>query len=69
LDYGVGLVRLVVWDDGIGLPADHGANDGKDDRPGFGLVGMQERATLLGGDMNVSSVPDEGTRIEVTVPG
>lgn len=69
LDYGVGLVRLVVWDDGIGLPADHGTNGSDDDRPGFGLVGMRERVTLLGGEMNVSSVPGEGTRIEVTVPG
>jgi len=68
LDYGMAHTRLVVWDDGVGLPADHEAGQEGDGR-GFGLVGMEERAVLLGGEMKVNSAPDEGTRIEVIVPG
>ena len=50
---------LVVLDDGIGI-----------DRtpPGLGMIGMRERATILGGTLNVSSRETGGTRIEVRVP-
>jgi signal transduction histidine kinase len=30
---------------------------------------MKERASLLGGELRVSSVRDEGTQVEVIVPG
>jgi len=60
-------VRLVVQDDGVGLlPANLSAPPNGDG--GFGLIGMQERASLLGGEMRVSSVPAEGTQVEVIVP-
>jgi two-component system NarL family sensor kinase len=60
-------VRLVVQDDGVGLlPAN--LSTPTDGDGGFGLIGMQERASLLGGEMHVSSVPDEGTQVEVIVP-
>jgi signal transduction histidine kinase len=68
LDYGAQHVRLVIWDDGVGLPTDSSATIGEDGH-GFGLIGMQERAALLGGQMRVTSTPSEGTRIEVIVPG
>ena len=35
---------------------------------GFGLLGMRERAELVGGRVRVDSRPGEGTRITVTVP-
>lgn len=35
---------------------------------GLGLVGMQERATMIGGRLTIDSAPGEGTRIRVTVP-
>ena len=55
-------VRLTVEDDGRGfdpsrVPGDH-----------HGLVGMRERAQMLGGTLEVRSVPGEGTRVEATVP-
>jgi signal transduction histidine kinase len=34
----------------------------------FGLIGMRERASQLGGQFTVSSAPGNGTRIRVTVP-
>ncbi|HKH25175.1 MAG TPA: hypothetical protein VKA42_06910, partial [Acidimicrobiales bacterium] len=36
-------VRLTVWDDGDARPVADGSS------PGFGLLGMAERARLLGG--------------------
>ena len=32
----------------------------------FGLVGMQERAVAIGGDLSISSRPGAGTRVTVT---
>jgi two-component system NarL family sensor kinase len=55
-------VELSIADDGVGfdvrsIPADR-----------FGLVGMSERARLLGGALAVSSEPGHGTTIVVEVP-
>ena len=35
---------------------------------GSGIAGMRERALLVGGDMQVESRPDSGTRVRLTVP-
>ena len=56
------VVRLSVEDDGQGFDADN-QFAGR-----YGLVGMNERAKLLGGVFCVRSAPGEGTRIEVSVP-
>lgn len=53
--------RLTVQDDGKGFP--EGTSSGR-----FGLVGMQERARLLGGSFQVESSPGAGTRITAEVP-
>ena len=55
-------VRLVVEDDGRGFDASE-VPDGH-----HGLVGMRERAELLGGTFEVVSVPGAGTRVEAAVP-
>lgn len=34
----------------------------------FGLVGMRERALMLGGEIAIDSVPEGGTTIRVTIP-
>lgn len=58
-----GLV-LRVHDDGCGFDV-----DGVTPQPGhLGLASMRERAAGIGGDLQVTSVPGEGTRIEVRVP-
>jgi signal transduction histidine kinase len=59
--YGESGARLVVTDDGRGLPG-QAASDG------FGLRGMRERIELLGGHTDVASRPGAGTVITVTVP-
>ena len=37
-------------------------------RRGLGLIAMRERAALLGGTLDVTSVPDGGTRVRLIVP-
>ncbi len=54
--------ELVVEDDGRGFEP-YSAIKGR-----HGLIGMNERAKLLGGWLRVRSAPGEGTRLEVHVP-
>jgi signal transduction histidine kinase len=57
-----GGVRLVVQDDGKGFdPAAAGR--------GLGLVSMRERADSVGGRLTVTTQADQGTVIELEVPG
>ena len=39
-----------------------------DQRRGWGILGMRERASLLGGTFQITSEPASGTRLKVTVP-
>lgn len=55
-------VRLAVRDDGRGFePAE--ASAGR-----FGLIGMSERARLLGGALRIDSALGDGARLDVTLP-
>ncbi len=59
-------VILIVEDDGRGFdPAEksHGESS-----KGLGLVGMQERAALVGGEVEIESAPGSGTTIYVRIP-
>jgi two-component system, NarL family, sensor histidine kinase UhpB len=54
-------VTLIVEDDGVGFDTSHENGDGE----GFGLVGMQERATLVGATVQIESAVGSGTTILV----
>lgn len=54
-------VRLRVSDDGRTEP-------GPAPRPGFGLLGMAERAQLLGGSLSAGPGPDGGWLVEAVLP-
>ena len=62
------LVKLCIEDDGVGIKAQK-PNPG---RRSFGLAGMRERITTLGGTLKVGAATrngtSAGTRIEVVVP-
>ena len=34
----------------------------------FGLLGMRERATMLGGTLNIEKLPEGGTGISIKIP-
>lgn len=58
-----GEVTLTVEDDGMGFnTAD------ENQRNGIGLVGMQERFEMLGGELGIESQPGQGTCLVATVP-
>jgi len=64
LRFGEESIDLQVEDDGRGFDA----RPIPDGMPAWGLVGIQERATLLGGTARIRSRPGEGTRVEVAIP-
>ena len=59
-------VRLIVSDDGCGFDID--AVDAGEDRHAYGLVGIRERAELIGAGLTLASRPGTGTTLEVVVP-
>ena len=67
VDFRGGGITMVVADNGSGYEIPSSTSDlaasGK-----LGIIGMQERARLLGGTLVVNSEPGTGTRVLVTVP-
>ncbi len=64
--YQADAVRVIVRDDGQGfkIPVYTAlASGGK-----LGLLGMRERARLVGGTCDILSSPGKGTRVEVSIP-
>jgi PAS domain S-box-containing protein len=57
-------LTLRVIDNGIGIPEDKVT-----DQCSFGLQGIRERASALGGELTIKGLADEGTAIRITVPG
>ena len=67
LSYGSSDFVMRCYDNGVGLaPAilSHGKREGH-----WGLVGMQERAAVIEGKLQLRSVPGRGTEIEIRIPG
>ncbi len=56
-------VGLTISDDG------KGATMSEDPADGFGLLGLRERAQLLGGEVRVQTALGKGYTLEVEVPG
>ncbi len=57
------VVRLVIEDDGVGISPVINPQ-----RRSFGMAGMRERVSTLGGTMRVTSRKNQGTRIAISVP-
>lgn len=62
-----GMLRLEIEDDGEGFDPASIEKPGPDGR-GLGLLGLRERAELLGGRATIQSSPGAGTRVLVEVP-
>ena len=60
-------VTLIVEDDGVGFAGANGKSVEKSGKR-LGLTGMRERAALIGGTLEIESVPKKGTTIFARVP-
>jgi PAS domain S-box-containing protein len=56
-------IIVIVEDDGVGLDLSAARTRGH-----LGLVGMQERAEMLGGKLLIDSIPNGGTTLVVEIP-
>jgi PAS domain S-box-containing protein len=59
---------LTVADNGIGLVASSASAATGGPRRGLGLLGMHERATLIGGQLEITSKPGSGTTVTLLLP-
>ncbi len=67
IEFAADRVRLTVSDNGIGF-AITGRLDGLASNGKLGIMGMYERARLLGGSFSVQSEPGNGTQVITEVP-
>ena len=58
-----GKVKVFVEDDGVGFSPDY-----IEQKERLGLVGMRERAEMMGGRLTIESIPEKGTSVIVEVP-
>ncbi|HEX7234010.1 MAG TPA: ATP-binding protein, partial [Nitrosospira sp.] len=56
-------ILIVIEDDGVGMDMQKARESGR-----LGLIGMQERAEMLGGRLLVDSTPQVGTTLVVEIP-
>lgn len=59
-------VLLSIHDNGRGFIP--GASEAGRTTGGFGLIGISERAQLLGGDLVIQSAPGQGTTLNIRIP-
>jgi signal transduction histidine kinase len=62
LEYGDEKIKLLIKDDGIGFDPEKNHKNSS-----FGLTGMQERAQLVGGSLNIQSKQGQGTEVQLIV--
>ena len=63
-----GQLELSVEDDGQGLDLEAVEAPEAADRERLGIRGMRERATLIGGRLEITSKPGKGTRVFLSIP-
>lgn len=66
IDYRQKEARILVRDNGMGF--DMGLVQSRIGRTSLGLAGMDERAMLMGGEVQIHSRPNYGTEVEARIP-
>jgi signal transduction histidine kinase/ligand-binding sensor domain-containing protein len=65
LDCTAQTLFLTIKDDGVGFDL----AEGNGSQPGhYGVIGMRERATQIGGDLQMKSEPGHGTKVTLSLP-
>jgi signal transduction histidine kinase len=62
-EYRDGAIQLIVRDNGVGIDLEEVKN-----KNSLGLIGMKERARLLGGDVTISNLLPHGAMMTMEVP-
>ena len=60
-----GAVRMVIEDNGVGFEVER---EGETRDKGIGIIGMRERAALIGGTLQIESQPGQGTSVYLEAP-
>lgn len=68
LAYEAERIHLLVQDDGCGFQPDTVLEANGQPRHAWGLLGMQERVSLVGGECRIVAALGEGTAVHVTIP-
>ena len=70
LEVDAGRVRLSISDDGVGYDATRSSADALDPlrHGGHGMAGMRERASVIGGTLEIGAGADGGTVVTVCAP-
>ena len=58
-----GFLEIQIEDDGIGMASKSQVQMGHH----YGLLGMKERATMIGAEMSIASEPGNGTTVKVKI--
>src|SRR5438876_5632467 len=67
LHYRTELLRVIVSDNGKGFSTDEYLDLPHNSQSGLGLVGMRERAILIGAHLKIISAPGEGCSVELSL--
>lgn len=67
LEFQTDHLHLTIQDNGRGFDPNQALSPQAGRRP-WGILGMQERVSLVNGQWNVASIPGQGTTISVTIP-
>jgi signal transduction histidine kinase len=62
-----GTARTIIEDNGVGFDVED-ALEKADDRKTIGLALIRDRARMLGGTLDIDSVPGRGTRVVLDIP-
>lgn len=57
------MILFMIKDDGVGFVTSEGESRGR-----YGLLGLRERAELVGGKLTINSAPGQGVTIQVVIP-
>ncbi len=61
-------LQLKVWDNGKGFSTEAYAASSHSSQSGLGLIGLRERAILIGANLKIVSAPNEGCCVELSLP-
>lgn len=60
-------IQIQVGDNGIGIITQKSQNH-LPNQGGYGIFGLRERTTRMGGELDIQSIPKHGTMVRLTIP-